>query len=150
MTIRRNVIFQSTAFNTTESKDYFINECCFGDDLARWLIEQLNARGIRTEPEPGQEDFGWWLTFRVGATDYDFVLGSRRGNNDKHEWMGWIERSRGFVGSLFGARKRGIKADAVEVIHAILSVSPKISDVRWFSNEDFNKEENGQMTPIAD
>jgi hypothetical protein len=149
MTIRRNVIFQSEAFNTSEPKDYFINECCFGDDLARWMIAQLQARGIHTEPEPGQEDFGWWLTFRVGDTDYDFILGSRRGENDEHEWLGWIERSAGFFGSLLGARKRGIKPEAVEVIHSILSTSPEISNVRWFSSDDFEKEENGQPTPTV-
>jgi len=40
MTVRRNFIFQSNAFNTSEQRDYFINECCFGDDLARSLIER--------------------------------------------------------------------------------------------------------------
>ena len=45
MSVLRNVVFRSDAFNTSETKDYFINECCFGDDLARWLIEQLRARG---------------------------------------------------------------------------------------------------------
>src|SRR5262245_23898524 len=110
MRVRRNVVFQSTAFNTTESKDYFINEGCFGDDLARWLIERLKARGIQAESEPGQEDFGWYVTFRIGDTDYDFVLGYRPGENDKPDWMCTLERSAGLLGSLFGARKRRIKA----------------------------------------
>src|SRR6266699_3216208 len=48
MIVRRNVIFQSTAFNTSEPKDYFINDCCYGDDFARWIMEQLRARGIHT------------------------------------------------------------------------------------------------------
>ena len=69
MIVRRNVIFQSTAFNTSEPKDYFINDCCYGDDLARWIMEQLRARGIHTGQVPGQEDFGWFFTFRVGETD---------------------------------------------------------------------------------
>ena len=41
--VRTVVTFRSSAFNTTESKDYFINECCFGDDAARWIIERLTA-----------------------------------------------------------------------------------------------------------
>jgi len=40
MIVRRNVIFQSTAFNTSQPKDYFINDCCYGDDVARWLMER--------------------------------------------------------------------------------------------------------------
>src|ERR1017187_1982926 len=149
MTIRRHVIFQSTAFNTTESKAYFIKEGCFGDDLARWLIEQLQARGIQTESEPGQKGFGWYFTFRVGETDYNFVLGCRPGENDKPDWMGTIERSAGLVGSWFGARKRGIKPNALKIIHDILSKSPQISNVRWFTDEDYRKEENGQRTPTV-
>jgi hypothetical protein len=149
MTIRRNVIFQSTAFNTTETKDYFINEGCFGDDLARWLIDELKTRGIQAEPEPGQEDFGWYLTFRIGQTDYDFVLGYRPGENGKPDWMCTLERSAGLVGSLFGARKRGIKPHALELIHSILSSSPQITDVRWFTDEDYRAEKNGQKTPFG-
>ncbi len=56
--IRTVVTFQSPAFNTSERKDYFINDGCYGDDLARWLIEQLRSRGVQTDAEPGQEDFG--------------------------------------------------------------------------------------------
>src|SRR5437764_5341273 len=50
------VRFRSTAFNCTEPRDYFINPCCFGDDVCRWLIRELRARGHRTADEPGQED----------------------------------------------------------------------------------------------
>lgn len=150
MTIRRNVIFQSTAFNTTESKEHFINEVCFGDDLARWLIEQLRARGVQTEPEPSQEDFGWYLTFRVGDADHDFVLAYRPGENDQPDWMGTVERSASLVGSILGGRKRGIKAEALALLHAILASSPQIRDVRWFADKDYEKEENAQATPTAD
>jgi hypothetical protein len=30
--IRTVVTFNSSAFNTTQPKSYFINDCCFGDD----------------------------------------------------------------------------------------------------------------------
>src|SRR5437016_2303767 len=50
--------FRSSAFNTSVVKPYFINECCFGDDLAEWMIARLRANGIQTDDKPGQEDFG--------------------------------------------------------------------------------------------
>jgi hypothetical protein len=150
MTIRRNFIFQSAAFNTTESKDYFINECCFGDDLARWIIERLKARGIHSESEPGQEDFGWYMTFRIGETDYDLVIGYRPGDEGQlGDWMCTVERSAGLVGSLLGARKRGIQADALEALHSLLSTAPEISNLRWFTDDDYRSEENGQKTPAG-
>src|SRR6266481_2083725 len=61
--MKTEVYFHSTIFNCTEPKDYFINECCFGDDVARWLIKQLKAQGLQTADEPCQEDFGWYFTF---------------------------------------------------------------------------------------
>ena len=148
MIVRRNVIFQSTAFNTSEPKDYFINDCCYGDDLARWIMERLRAGCIHTEQEPGQEDFGWFFTFRVGETDYDLVIGYRPGEENKPgDWMCSIERRAGLIGSIFGKRNRGIQPDAPETIHAVLSSSPQITGVRWFTDEDYRKEENGQPTP---
>ena len=32
--------FESRAFNHTEPRDHYINPCCFGDDLARWLMDE--------------------------------------------------------------------------------------------------------------
>lgn len=38
---RTVVIFNSTAFNMAEPKDYFINPCCFKDDVPKYLIGEL-------------------------------------------------------------------------------------------------------------
>jgi len=51
--IRTVVTFESTAFNMTQPKDYFINACCFGDDLAEWLIGELRKQGIGTDEKLG-------------------------------------------------------------------------------------------------
>src|SRR5262245_10551085 len=59
MTSNRTVVtFESGAFNTTHPRAYFINQCCYGDDVARWLISELDARGCEVDHEPEQEDFG--------------------------------------------------------------------------------------------
>lgn len=150
--IRTVVTFQSLAFNTTERRDYFINDGCYGDDVARWLIEQLRARGIRTDDEPGQEDFGWYFGLRAGDIDYQFVVGHRPADgSDPGVWIGWLERKAGLLGSLFGARKRGIRPDGARAIHSVLSASPQISHVRWHHRQDFDagREDNGQTEPIA-
>lgn len=149
MTVRRNFIFQSTAFNTTEPKDYFINECCYGDDLARWLIERLRARGVHTEEEPGQEDFGWYLSFRIGEGKYDLVIGYRPGDEgESGDWIGTLERRAGLIGSVFGARKRGIQPDAPEALHAVLSTASEVSNLRWFTDEE--NEDDSKTTPTED
>jgi hypothetical protein len=95
--IRTVVTFNSQAFNTAEQKSYFINPGCFGDDLAKWLIQELGNRSFKTDDEPGQEDFGWYLNFKIGGTASTFLLGYRPDNkNNAGTWIGWLERNRGF------------------------------------------------------
>jgi hypothetical protein len=137
---RTVVTFQSAAFNTTEPKDYFINPCCFGDDVARWLIRKLEGQGIETDAEPGQEDFGWYFNFKLGEEVYCLVLGFREGDEGgEGEWVGWIERTRGLIGSIFGFRKRDISNAAPEAIHEALSNASEIRNVRWHTRNDFDR-----------
>jgi hypothetical protein len=55
MSLRRNVILKSSAFNTSQPKEYFINECCYGDDPARWLISGLKQNAIRVAEDPDRK-----------------------------------------------------------------------------------------------
>jgi hypothetical protein len=148
--MRTLVTFKSAAFNTTEPREYFINPGCFGDDLARWLIRELRARGAQAEEEPGQEDFGWYLNFTVNGRPYCLVLAYRPGDGaDEGDWVGWLERDCGLIAAMFGGRRRGILPEAAEVIHAVLSSSPEIREIRWHTQEDSNigHEERGSSDP---
>jgi hypothetical protein len=150
MSVRRNFILKTAAFNTSEPRDYFINECCFGDDLARWFIARLRSLGVRAEPEPGQEDFGWYVRFRVGETDYDLVIAYRPAEEGQlGDWMCTVERRASLVGSLFGGRNRGIQTDALEALHRVLSNASEILNVRWFTDQDYEREVNGQSAPTG-
>ena len=149
-TVRTVVIFKSAAFNFSEPRDYFINPCCYGDDVARWLAEQLHCKGYQADDVPGQEDFGWYITFRVSDISYCFVIGHRPGDeNTEGEWIGWVERSRGFTALIFGGRNRGIQPAAAQVIHEILSNSRKIRDIHWHLLRDFRagREDLGTSAP---
>ena len=148
--IRTTVTFEDPAFNTTEHRDYFINEGCYGDDLARALMEQLRSRGYQTDTEPGQEDFGWYFGFRAADADYQFVIGHRPADGtDPAVWIGWLERKAGLIGTIFGARNRGIQPAALSAIHFAISALPQVSDIRWHRKEDFKagKEKLGQPSP---
>ncbi len=150
--LRTYVIFTSDAFNTSEPRDYFINPTCFGDDVAKWLIEELKRRGIPTADTPGQEDFGWHFSFHVDDREHDFVLGYRPGDaSEEGAWIGWLERKAGFLTSLLGARKRGIRPNAAETIHAVLTGTSRVSHVRWYYEEDFRagREHLGATSPGA-
>ena len=130
--MKTDVAFHTTGFNCTEPRDHFINAGCFGDDVCKWLIEQLRARGVATADEPGQEDFGWYFTFTAGGAEHCFVVGFQPNEPLKGDrWLGSIERHVGLLGSLLGGRRRGISPAAVEAIDGVLKSSPQIRNVVW-------------------
>jgi hypothetical protein len=138
--VKTVVTFKSAVFNSSEPKDYFINPSCFGDDVARWLSEQLRNKGYQAAATPCQEDFGWYFTFLVSGIEHCFVIGHRPGDDKSHGvWIGWLERSRSFFASLFKGRQRGIQLAAVQAIHEILSNSPQIQDVHWHSQRESDR-----------
>jgi hypothetical protein len=150
--VKTVVTFKSTAFNLAEPKAYFINPCCFGDDVAKWFIQELRVRGYQAADEPGQEDFGWYFTFVVMETEYCFVIGHRPGDKKAEGiWIGWLERSQGFIASVLGGRKRAIQPAAAQVIHEILSNSPLIRDICWHFRRDFDngRERIGPPSPVC-
>lgn len=154
--MRTFVTFESSAFNVTEPRDYFINPCCYGDDLAKWLIARLRAHGIAADAEPGQEDSGWYLLFDVPEGRHCCMLGYRPADGaDPGAWIGFVERHRGFIGSILGRRNHGIAASATAAIHAALTAAvagadaKEIRNVRWHLKSDFESclEERGTPEP---
>ena len=133
---RTYVTFRSSGFNATEEQEYFVNPNNFGDDLAKWMMQELQTQGVEVNPELGQEDFGWYFTFRSGGQSYDFIIGHR--DSEGEEWLGWLERKAGFLPSLLGARKRGIPPEAAQFIHNLLAASARIQNVRWHLAKDFD------------
>lgn len=117
-----------------------------------WLIQELRKDGLKTDEKPGQEDFGWYLNFEAGGIGHTFVISHHpEGETEEGTWIGCIERNRGFIASIFGARKRGIQASAAKEIHRILSRSPLIREVRWHFQRDFDTgcEDRGASSPLA-
>lgn len=52
---------ETDLFEHREVKPHFINACCFGEDFAAWLKQELSRHtDLRFEfSEPIQEDYGW-------------------------------------------------------------------------------------------
>jgi hypothetical protein len=143
---RSVVSFESSAFNCTEPKQYFINEGCFGDDVAAWFRDELRSRGYAAS-EPGQEDFGWYLLVEIDGLDYFLLIGYREGtSSERGAWFVVLERHRKWP-PLGIASNRGIKLPAAQAVHGALSTSPAISNVRWHARADFEKGRENRGTP---
>ena len=128
--MRAEAWFRSSAFNTSDVRDYFINPCCFGDDLAKWLIARLRQAGVETDNEPGQEDFGWYFNFNVPAGAHCCIVAYQEDEPDG-VWHITLERKRGFIPSLLGGRGHGIDAHAVDTINSALESAREVRELRW-------------------
>jgi len=106
--LRTTVIFCSAAFNTRERKPYFINDCCFGDDVARWLVERLKSRGL-TATRPAQEDWGWYFDVYLGESRYFVGVGGAPDEDvplsNQGQWRLMVEKRRTLRQRLSGANK---------------------------------------------
>lgn len=151
MRMRTSVIFESAEFNTSEPRAYFLNPRSFGDDVARWIADELARRGIAVEGEPGQEDFGWYLRFNADGVEHCFVVGFRPDGSGgpSGQWIGTVERSRGLLSSLLGRRRAGVSAAALMAIHGVISTSPAVRNVSWHFDDDLSsgREDRGRSTP---
>ncbi|MEZ0324374.1 MAG: hypothetical protein ACAH95_00565 [Fimbriimonas sp.] len=131
--LRTEVSFLTSAFNTTESYEHFINEHNYGSDVAVALMEHLHSRGWHIGADEtgkaGQEDFGWYFSFGRDKADHTLLVGHV--TDSEGEWLAWVERNAGFLSSLLGGRKKGIQPEAVEAIHEALQALPGVRDIKW-------------------
>jgi len=149
---RTLVTFRNSSFNTSEDMEHFTNPCNFGDDVACWIADGLENRGAivsRNREFPTQEDFGWFVNFRIVDQSYCLVVGARSKDENNYEWVVWLERDCGILETLLGGRRRNIEQDAVELIHKVLASSPATSAIRWHNWKDFDsgKEELSSNRP---
>ena len=70
------ITVETDLFEHREVKPHFINPCCFGEDFAAWLKEELSRPPeFDVElSEPIQEDYGWGLWARLGKDRFWIAL----------------------------------------------------------------------------
>src|ERR1700731_1465642 len=121
------VTFRSSAFNTSTPEKHFISRRAYGGDLANWLIYELARHDAAVVPMIGQRDTGWIVRFRLHGATYDFLARCR----GSPRCVGFLERRRGIVGSLFHGTEKNVEFDPLRLIDGVVSSSGLISDIRW-------------------
>jgi len=74
--MRESLTVETDLFEHREVKPHFINPCCFGEDFAAWLKQQLShfpEPGFEPS-EPTQEDYGWGLSVSHGKDRFWIAL----------------------------------------------------------------------------
>jgi hypothetical protein len=104
-TTRVDILFDSEKFNLSQVREHYINDCCFGDDAAAWLVEQLRAKGLDAT-DPDQEDWGWYFEVRCEDESYFVGVGGTVDDDstgDRGLWRLMVEKHRTLWEKLTGA-----------------------------------------------
>jgi hypothetical protein len=142
---RTHVTFVTKLFNTEDVKDYFINPRCFGDDCAQWLIDRLVSQGSeKVDERPTQEDWGWFFTVTTGQRDFMIGVGLCEDEEAPNTWMVFIDSQLGRLSGKFFGRSDDAELLAVcQAVDRAIKSASEISDVRWYTEEDWVKGEGG-------
>ena len=86
-----SIVVETDPFEHREVKPHFINPCCFGEDFAVWLKQELSRfTGLGFEfSEPIQEDYGWGFWASRGK-DRFWVALSYVGDGPQEAPAQWI------------------------------------------------------------
>jgi hypothetical protein len=89
--MRDELTVETDLFEHWEVKPHFINPCCFGEDFASWLrdnLSTLTANGFLFG-EPIQEDYGWgfWAIHQKGRF---WTAMSYAGDGPQEEPAQWV------------------------------------------------------------
>lgn len=87
MSTDRHATFRSSHFDNKTPKPHFINESCFGEDIAKWLRDGMD---VRFEPgEVIQEDYGWGFWTKVNGDPYWVCVQTQDDTmgQDPGEWL---------------------------------------------------------------
>jgi hypothetical protein len=127
------LLFKTDRFNLSKIKETFINPCCFGEDLARWLHEALREKKSEVS-EPYQEDWGWELPAKNQGNGYYLCMsGNADGegaNSNAGEWRIIIEKKRSLGQRLTGKGKIESSDGMLASVREILEAEPAIREVR--------------------
>jgi len=130
--MRYDILFETNRFNLSEVKDHFINDCCFGEDLAEWLRGKLIEKGL-TVTEPGQEDWGWYIEPAGASGKYSLGIGgiSDGSINDGNqgEWRIMIEKRVSIIDKLTGRNKMSQTDEMAVLIWKILEAETAFRNI---------------------
>ena len=72
-----SITVETELFEHRKPKPHFINPCCFGEDFAAWMKEQISslAQSGFTFSELIQEDYGWGFWARRGEDPFLIAFG---------------------------------------------------------------------------
>ncbi len=126
--MNREVSFRTNLFESKEIKPHFINERCFGEDLANWIIDKLRESEFSFS-EPYQEDWGWEIDAKKDEERFFVQIGimDESIGEENAEWMISIEKPKSWFS--FGKQNPFNFEKLCREIDEILTREPRITEI---------------------
>jgi hypothetical protein len=132
------VTFRTSRFESKTPQPHFINERCFGEDLAVWLRASIDNH-VFAASEPIQEDYGWGFWSTIRGDPYWTAIGIMDDSigHDDAEWLVTIRYDPGFrlLKRLFHRPRTGDLLSLCRAVDAALRSEPAIRSVEWWDGE---------------
>jgi hypothetical protein len=128
--MKSQISFTTDLFESKQVQPHFINDRCFGEDLAQWFVEAASG-GAFSFSEPFQEDWGW--TVLAEANGEKFVVGfgimDESIGDDQADWLITIEKTRRWM--FFGSKDSRLRGELCDLVQNVLRDKAHIREVRW-------------------
>ena len=128
--MKSQISFTTDLFESKQVKPHFINDRCFGEDLAMWFVEAASG-GAFSFSEPFQEDWGWAVLaeangekFVVGFGIMDVSIGE-----DQADWLITVEKFRRW--KFFSSKDSRLRGELCDLIQNVLRDKAHIREIRW-------------------
>jgi len=128
--MNNEVAFRTNLFESKEIKPHFINDQCFGEDLANWLIGILKESEF-TFSKPYQEDWGWEIEAKKNNERFFIQIGimDESIGEENAEWLIAIEKPKSWF--QFGKQNSSNFEQLCRKIDKILKNESRISEITW-------------------
>ncbi len=125
--MRTEVSFQTTTDEPLEQNP--------AGDLATWLSNELLAAGLQTS-KPENVDYAFALRCHVDGRDFYLLVGYV--GDGIRQWLVSTNSGLGWLKRLLGASDKTEHARLTREIHRVLSTNDAISDIQWYTVDDWN------------
>lgn len=128
--MKSQITFITDIFESKEVKPHFINDRCFGEDLAGWLVDKAKG-GEFAFGEPFQEDWGWAVPVEAGGEKFvvRFEITDESIGEDQADWLITVEKVRRW--KMFGSKDSPLRGELCDLIHNVLRDAAHIREIRW-------------------
>lgn len=144
--LRTVVTFTSSTFKTVDIEDKQRFRGTFGDDVAIWLMMEMQSDGVDVVAGLHQADAGWFYAFRVEGKRH--LASINLYDSARFMWQVTVERDVTGPLAWLGGRRRGVRARASQAMHRILDRSGKAANIWWYLPRDLKPGSEGKGSAV--